>query len=108
MSKIYRKNEYIIIPVQGEHLVVNTDKVFREGHINVKRFDIATLLIDLAINKELPIKTKFVDSLARISVDKNYIDRLKEFREDNEELNIKRLMKASVYRRHRGAIRQFR
>lgn len=107
MNQIYKKEKFIIIPVGEEHLVINTEKVFKEGYINVRRFDIATLLIDLAINKQLPNKSKFVDSLIRISVDKNYIKELKEFKEE-EFIDVRELMSAPMYKRHKGAIRQVR
>lgn len=109
MNQIYKKENFIIIPVGEDHLVVNIEKVFKEGHINVRRFDIATLLIDLAINKQLPNKSKFVDSLTRISVDKKYIEELQQFKEDSEYVNFKRMMEdVPICRRIHGVIRRVR
>lgn len=101
MNQIYKKNEYIIIPVSNNYLVINTDKVFKEGHTHVKRFSIAKLLIDLALEKRLPKNPHFVDNLKRISVDKNYIKKLEEFKED-EFIDYKELMAAPSYKRVRG------
>ncbi|MCT8978667.1 hypothetical protein N4T77_18925 [Clostridium sp. CX1] len=108
MNQVYQKKEYVIIKVGNDFIVINKNKEFKNGHTHVKRFDIATLLIHLAINKQLPIKSKFVDSLVRISVDKKYIKDLEEFQKDNEEIDIRGLMSAPVYKRHKGAIRQAR
>lgn len=107
LNQVYEKENFIVIPVGEEHLVINKNKIFKEGHINVRRFDIATLLIDLAINKQLPIKAKFVDSLITISVDKNYIRELEEFKQE-EFIDVRELMSAPVYRRYKRAIRQVR
>lgn len=107
MNQIYKKNEYIIIPVNDGFLIININKVFKSGHIHVKGFDVCKLLISLAINKELPKNIKFVDNLIRISVDRNYIKELIELKDDKT-VNVVDLMKASVYKRHKGAIRQIK
>lgn len=108
MNQIYKKNEYIIIQVSSNYLVINTNKVFKEGHTHIKRFDIAKLFIDLAINKELPRNPYFVDNLIRISLDQEYIKKLQAFK-SNEYIgknDYRELMKAHSYRRHKGALHQ--
>jgi hypothetical protein len=54
LNQLYKKNEYIIVPVGNNFLVINTEKIFKQGHTHVKQIKIARLLIDLAISKELP------------------------------------------------------
>lgn len=108
MNQIYKKENFIIIPVCENFLIINTEKMFKEGHTHVRNIGIARLLIDLAVDTELPKNPYFVDNLIRISIDKKYINRLEKFREDCVTMNSKDLMKASVYKRHRGAIRQIR
>jgi hypothetical protein len=83
MNQLYKKNEYIVIPVENNFIVINTEKTLKEGHTHIREMKIARLLIDLAIEKRLPRNPAFVDRLVRITIDKEYIDRLKEFKEDD-------------------------
>lgn len=105
MNQVYKKNEYIVVPVSNGFLIINIDKVFKKGHTHVKSLDICKLLISLAINKKLPKNVNFVDNLIRISVDKNYIKELIEIKDDKP-VNVEDLMKSPCYKRHRGAMRQ--
>lgn len=107
MNQIYKKNEYVVIPAGNGFLIININKVFKKGHTHVKNLNICKLLIRLAIRKELPKNTHFIDNLIRISVDKNYIKELIELKDDKP-ITIFELMKASSYKRHRGAIKQTR
>ena len=108
LNQIYKKNEYVVIPAGNGFLIVNINKVFKRGHTHVKSLNICKLLISLAIKKELPKNINFVDNLIRISVDKDYIKELKKFKDDDPITTVFELMKASVYRRHRGAMRQIK
>lgn len=105
MNQIYKKENYIVVPVSNNYLVININKVFKEGHTHVRSIGVARLLIDLAIEKRLPNNPHFVDNLVRISVDEKYMKDLEEFKEDSF-IDYKRLMGASCYRRVNGAIRQ--
>lgn len=107
MNQVYKKESYIVIPVGNNFIIINTNKVFKDGHTHVKSIGIARLLIDLAIAKELPKNPYFSDNLIRISIDKNYIRELKEFKEDMSIEEFEKLMKCNhVYKRHHGALRQ--
>lgn len=109
LNQIYKKENYIVVPIENKFIVININKVFKDSYTNVKNIGVARLLIDLAITKELPRNPYFVDNLIRISVDKNYIKELKEFKEDAEEINYKRMMEdVPVCRRINGAIRRVR
>lgn len=105
MNQIYKKENYIVVPVSNNYLVININKVFKEGHTHVKSIGVARLLIDLSLEKRLPNNPHFVDNLTRISVDEKYIEKLKQFKEDGF-IDYKELMGASCYKRHKGAIRQ--
>jgi len=110
MNQIYKKENFIIIPVCNEYLIINTNKIFKEGHTHVKSVGIAKMLIDLAINRQLPKNPYFVQNLIRIATDKEYIKQLqvfktKEYISDND---YKELMAAPCYKRHKGALRQVR
>lgn len=107
MNQIYKKNEYVVIPAGEGFIIININKVFKIGHTHVKSLKICKLLISLAINKELPKNINFVDNLTRISVDKEYIKELEELKDDKP-VSVMELMKASYYRRHKGAMRQIR
>ncbi len=106
--QIYKKENFIVVPVCNDFLVINIKKVFEEGHTHVRNIGVARLLIDLAMNKELPKNPHFVDNLKRISVDKKYIKALEEFKE-YQSINYKELMSAPCYKRvHGGAFKQIK
>lgn len=107
LKQIYKKNEYLVIPTDNGFLIINIDKVFKKGHTRVKNLDICKSLISLAINKKLPENIDLVDKLIKISMDKDYIRELKKLKEDKP-VSVAELMKASYYKRHRGAVRQVR
>lgn len=105
MNQVYKKNEYVVFPVSNNYIVLNTEKVFKDGHTHVNEMGLARLLIDLAIKKQLPKNPYYVDRLIRIAKDKDYIGKLKEFKQD-ELTDYKELMKHDSYKRIGGAIRQ--
>lgn len=105
LNEIYKKENFIVIPVCRDFIIINTEKIFKEGHTYVKNIGVARMLIDLALEKRLPKNPYFVENLVRISMDKNYTDKLKEFKSGNF-IDYKELMETSFYKRHKGAIRQ--
>lgn len=108
MNQVYKKNEYIVFPVSNNYIVLNTEKVFKDGHTRVKEIGLARLLIDLAIKKELPRNPYYIENLIRISKDKNYIDRLRESKEDTS-IDFEKLMQDErVYKRTKGAMKQIK
>jgi hypothetical protein len=108
VNQIYKKDEYVVIPVENNFIVINTRKVFEDGHSHTKTMGISRLLIDLAIRKELPKNPGLVDSLIRISKDENYIKELQQFKEDEEYISIEDMMKHDSYKRVGRAIRRMR
>ncbi|WP_411680438.1 hypothetical protein [Clostridium thailandense] len=105
MSKVYKKDDYVIIPAGYGFMIININKVFKTGHICVKSLKMCKSLISLSIKKQLPKNKNYVDNLIKISVDKEYIMELIEFKNDKP-VSVMKLMKASSYKRHRGAMRQ--
>ncbi|WP_183128074.1 hypothetical protein [Clostridium autoethanogenum] len=108
MTQIYKKENFIVIPVCNEYLVINTDKVFKKGHAHARDIKVARLLIDLSLEKRLPKNPYFADNLIRISLDEKYIKRLQAFKSDEYigKNDYRELMKAHSYRRHKGALHQ--
>lgn len=111
MNQLYKKDKYVVVPVGNNFLVINIKKTFEDGHTHVKEMKIARLLIDLAVSKELPKNPYYADNLIRIASDKEYVSRLKEFKDDAymEHTEFKRMMEdAPVYKRERGTIKRVR
>ena len=71
---IFRRGEFIILKVGNEYIVVNRNKVFKEGHTHVKSFDTAEYLINIARYKRIPrhLSKYLLTSLIRISNDAEY------------------------------------
>ncbi len=110
MNQIYKKENFIVIPVSNDYIVINTNKVFKEGHTHVKSIGVARMLIDLCLEKRLPKNPYFVGNLVRIATDKEYIKQLQVFKTDKyvSDTDYKELMAAPCYKRVRGALRQVR
>lgn len=68
----------------GSYIVHNTHKDFSNGHTHLKNYDTAKYIIYLALYKRLPKKNHLskylVDSVIRISDDKVYIQKMKQFK----------------------------
>lgn len=108
MNQIYKKENFIVVPVGKGFLVININKVFKAGHTHIKELPTCRMLIDLALRKELPRNPYYADNLIRISMDKEYIKELQEFKEDSEDMSFKRMMQHDSYRRVHGAIKRVR
>lgn len=78
MVLLYKKHEYRIYGFDNAYIIHNTKKPFDKGHSHVSNFKTAQWLIDLAIHKTVPYRKLdyFLDTLIRISNDKQYIQRL--------------------------------
>lgn len=75
---LYEKQNFIITTARGGYVVYNKEKPFEDGHTHLKKFSSCKSAIYLALNKQIPKGNNvyFLDSLIRISTDKNYINRL--------------------------------
>lgn len=80
MTLYKRKNFkiYANMSKENEYIVVNTRKEFSQGHTHLNNYKLAEHIIDLAIHHRVPNKTKtfIIDSLIRISSDRDYIRKL--------------------------------
>lgn len=73
----YKK--FVIHKKNNSYLVVNINKPFKDGHTHVQKHDIAHIICKLAYRKQIP-KSKnkrFLESLIRISEDKDYISQIR-------------------------------
>ena len=77
---VYIKKNFIINKVSNGYIVINTNKQFEDGHTHLKSYKASKTAIDLVINRKIPKSTNFyyLESLIRISEDKNYIKKLRE------------------------------
>lgn len=73
-NQIYSKNEFIIIKVGNEYVVINRNKDFKNGHSHIKNFNTAKYIIDMVIHKRIPnhLPIYLLISLLRISDDDDY------------------------------------
>lgn len=85
---IYYRKEFVIIEALEGFVVYNTKKPFKKGHTHLNNFNAAVSAVKLAEHRELPRNRSkyFIDSLVRISQDKEYIEKLKELRIDFKQL----------------------
>lgn len=76
---VYRNREFIILKKKKGFIIINTNKDFKEGHTHIKNYNMAKTIIDLVKHNKTPkTKNKYIlDSLIRISNDKDYIERIK-------------------------------
>lgn len=77
---VYRRKEFLVIRKYTGYIIINTKKTFKKGHTHIKNYNMAKTIIDLVKNKKIPkSKNKYIiDSLIRLSNDKEYIKKLEE------------------------------
>ena len=86
-EKIYEREGYIILRVKRGYIVYNTKKNFKNGHTNIKSFDIAKTIIDNNIRKKRP-KTNsiyLIESHIRVTNDSKYKKMLEELLASKED-----------------------
>lgn len=79
MAKIVYRYNFIIVKIAtGGFVVYNRDKEFNKGHAHLGSFNAAISAVKLAHRRQLPRNRSdhFIDSLIRLSCDKEYIARL--------------------------------
>jgi len=82
MNQIYKKDEFIITPFykgnRQEFMVVNTKKIFKDGHTHLKSFKMAKYLISLVHSKKINsgLSLYLLTSLTRLSQDEDYINNI--------------------------------
>lgn len=81
MVRVYKKAYFnIYSDYNGEYIIHNTKKEFSQGHTHIRDFNTAKYLVNLAIHKSVPNRKLpyFIESLTRISTDKDYIKKLQQ------------------------------
>ena len=81
MVTLYRRKNFKIYASMSKdngYIIVNMNKDFEHGHSHVNNYKLAEHIIDLAIHYRVPEKHKtfIIDSLIRISSDRDYIRKL--------------------------------
>jgi hypothetical protein len=80
MVRVYKiKNFDIYSNKNGAFIVYNTNKSFEKGHTHINNYHTAKYIANLAVHQSLPkknISKYLIQSLIRISSDKNYIKKL--------------------------------
>lgn len=80
MVRVYKiKNFDIYSNKNGAFIVYNTNKSFEQGHTHINNYNTAKYIANLAVHQSLPkknISKYLIQSLIRISSDKNYIKKL--------------------------------
>lgn len=68
----------MIIEALEGFVVYNTKKPFQKGHTHLNNFNAAVSAVKLVEHRELPRNRSkyFIESLVRISLDKEYIDKV--------------------------------
>ncbi|WP_234121729.1 hypothetical protein [Clostridium hydrogenum] len=76
--QVYQKNQYKIYRVGNGFIVHNSNYDFVSKHTHIKSFKQAKNLIYFVTNKKVPrwVSFYYLESLIRISDDKNYIKRV--------------------------------
>ncbi|WP_242850549.1 hypothetical protein [Clostridium lundense] len=77
--QIYQGLNFKIYKVGDEFIIHNTNKKFKNGHTHVHKYNTCMIMIKLINNKLLPKNHSkyFLESLIRISDDKEYIEMIK-------------------------------
>ena len=75
MNQIYAKENFVIINMDGEYIVINKNKKFKAGHTHIRNFKTAKYLIDMVIHRRIPyhLPIYLLISLKRLSDDPQYI-----------------------------------
>jgi hypothetical protein len=86
MVCLYKRGNFKIYGDDNSFIIHNSHKEFSVGHTHINNYKTAKWIIDLAIHKSIPNHKLdyFLESLIRISDDKEYIARLKDIRERNK------------------------
>ena len=78
VNQVYSKNEFVIISMDTNFIVINKKKPFKEGHTHIENFKTAKYLIDMVIHQRMPyhLPIYLLISLQRLSDDAHYIERI--------------------------------
>lgn len=80
MVRIYKRKEFNLYSAGNGYIIHNSKGEFSQHHTHINNYHTAKYLIDLAVHKSIPYKhisSYLIESLIRISLDKKYIEKLK-------------------------------
>lgn len=80
MNVIYRRKNYNIYKMGKNNFIVhNTNKKFEEGHTHINNYNAAKTVISMSLNNTIPdhLSKYLIESIIRISTNKDYIEQLK-------------------------------
>lgn len=77
---IFRKKDFIVLAVGHEYIVVNREKIFKDGHTHLQSFKQAMYIVNMALSKRLPkhLSAYLLTSLIRVSDDEDYKQKIQE------------------------------
>lgn len=80
MNVIYRRKNYNIYKMGKNNFIVhNINKKFEEGHTHINNYNAAKTVISMSLNNTVPdnLSKYLIESIIRISTNKDYIEQLK-------------------------------
>jgi len=83
MNRIYKRKHFNLYQYGNEYVIHNTKGEFSQHHSHLNNYKTAIFLINLALHKTLPkkpISDYLIDSLIRISIDKDYTSKLQKMK----------------------------
>ena len=77
---IFRKGDFVILAVGHEYIVVNREKIFKEGHTHLQSFKQAEYIVNMATHKRVPrhLSKYLLTSLIRVTDDDGYKSKIQE------------------------------
>lgn len=78
INQIYTKEEFVIVKMDTEYIVINKNKKFKNGHTHIRNFKTAKYLIDMIIFRRIPnhLPIYLLVSLKRLSDDEIYTHKI--------------------------------
>lgn len=79
MVRIYKRREFNLYSAEDGYIIHNSKGEFSQHHTHINNYHTAKYLIDLALHRKIPekkVSSYLIESLIRISIDRNYIKKL--------------------------------
>lgn len=85
-NKIYTNGSFIIFRSGKGYVVYNRAKRFEEGHTHLNNFNAGKKAISLVKRGKIPLRSSnyYLESLARLTSDRNYAKELRKIIKDRE------------------------
>ena len=78
MNQIYTKENFVIVGMDKEYIVINKNKKFKYGHTHIRNFKTAKYLVDMVTHRRMPnhLPIYLLVSLRRLSDDEVYTHKI--------------------------------